>query len=142
MNMFKPTSAKTPDEYIAMIDEPRRSEIQALHNLITKTLPNQKPLIMSGMIGYGTFEYKYSSGRSGTWSLVMLASQKNYISLYVCALDGEQYIAEKYKDKLPKTSIGKSCIRFKHLEDVDLDIIVEILRRTEKLGGAFANSHA
>lgn len=140
MNMFKPTAAKTPQEYISLLDEPRRSEIQRLHDLILKTLPNQKPTIESGMIGYGMFEYKYSSGRSGNWPLVLLASRKDYISLYVCAVDGDQYVAEKYKPKLPKASIGKSCIRFKHPEDVDLDVITEILRRTEKLGGAFAVS--
>ena len=64
MNMFKSTDAKTPDEYIAKIDEPRRGQIQLLHDLIRKTIPQKKPYIISGMIGYGSFHYKSASGRT------------------------------------------------------------------------------
>lgn len=135
MNMFKPTSAKSPDEYLAMIPEPRRQEMEEIHILIQKTIPDLIPHILSGMIGYGTYHYKYASGREGDWSLVALASQKNYISVYVCAVDKDKYLAESYKDKLPKASIGKSCIRFKRLADVDLSVITEIIKKAEKLGG-------
>jgi hypothetical protein len=136
MNMFKPTAAKTPAEYITSIPEPRRHDVETLHKLIQKTLPKLKPLIRSGMIGYGTYHYKYESGREGDWSLVMLASQKNYISVYMCSVENGKYIAEEFKDKLPKASIGKSCIRFKALADIDLTILTEIMKRTEKVGGA------
>jgi uncharacterized protein YdhG (YjbR/CyaY superfamily) len=131
MNMFKPTSAKTPEEYISMVDEPRRSEIQKLHNLIRETVPDLKPFIISGMIGYGLYHYKSASGREGDWAIVGLASQKNYISVYVCATDGKQYVAEKYKKALPKASIGKSCIRFKKTDNIDLDVLKKILREGE-----------
>jgi hypothetical protein len=133
--MFKPTAATTPEEYISLIDEPRRSEIEKLHKLIQKTIPDLKPHIVSGMIGYGTYHYRYASGREGDWSLVLLASQKNYISVYVCAVDNEKYITESFKDKLPKASIGKSCIRFKSLADIDLNIITKIISEAAKLGG-------
>lgn len=135
MNMFKPTVAKTPEEYIAMIPEPRRQEIETLHALIQKTVPRLKPRILSGMIGYGTYHYRYASGREGDWSLIALASQKNYISVYVCAMEKDSYLAETYKDKLPKASIGKSCIRFKKLSDIDLSVLMEIIKKAEKLGG-------
>jgi len=129
MNMFKPTTAKTPEEYIGMIDEPRRAHIEQLDKLIRKTVPDLKPHILAGMIGYGTFHYKSKSGREGDWSIIALASQKNYISLYICAADAQGYLAERYKDKLPKASIGKSCIRFKKPEDVDQDMLVEIMKK-------------
>ncbi len=132
MNMFKPTTAKTPEEYISLIDEPRRSEIRELHELIQKTVPKLKPHILAGMIGYGTYHYQYASGREGDWSIIALASQKNYISVYVCASDGKEYVAEKYKSKLPKANIGKSCIRFKHISDLDLKILQEVIRAGEK----------
>lgn len=134
--MFKPTSAESPEEYIAMIPEPRKEEVKKLHELIQKTVPSLKPHILSGMIGYGTYHYRYASGREGDWALILLASQKNYISVYVCALNGEKYLAEAYKDKFPKASIGKSCIRFKKLEDIDLSILTELIQKAEKLGGA------
>ena len=125
--MFKKTLAKTPEQYIAMLDEPRKSEIQKLHNFIQKVAPGLKPHILAGMIGYGTYHYKGKSGREGDWSIIALASQKNYISVYLCASDGKQYVAEKNKKKFPKASVGKSCIRFKKLEDIDLGVLKEVL---------------
>lgn len=133
MNMFKPTKAKTPEEYIEMIDEPRRSEIQVLHDFIRKVIPDQEPQITAGMIGYGKYHYKSKSGREGDWSIICLASQKNYISVYACAADGKQYVAEKYKKELPKASIGKSCIRFKKVSDIDLKVLEKIIRESVKL---------
>jgi hypothetical protein len=64
---------------------------------------------------------------------VGLASQKNYISVYVCASDGKQYVAEKYKHKLPKASIGKSCIRFKKVSDIDLTVLREVIEEGARL---------
>jgi uncharacterized protein YdhG (YjbR/CyaY superfamily) len=128
MNMFKPTTAKTPKEYIAMIEDPkRRGEIQELHDLILKTAPELDPHILSGMLGYGTYPYKTAAGKTGEWSKLALASQKNYISLYVCCLVDGHYLAEDFVDKLPKANIGKSCIRFNHLADVDLGVIKELI---------------
>lgn len=135
MNMFKSSPAKTPEEYIAMVPEERREIIQKVHNVITKAVPGLKPRIVYGMIGYGTYHYKSKSGREGDWSLVLLANQKNYISVYVCAVDNGKYIAESNKDRLGKVSVGKSCIRFKKLEDINLDVLTELCKKAEKLGG-------
>lgn len=125
--MFKPTKAKTPEEYLEMIPEPRRSEVKKLHEFIKKMVPELKLHIMAGMIGYGTYHYKYASGREGDWSIIGLASQKNYISVYVCAVFDGKYVAEKYKDQFPKASIGKSCIRFRKLADIDLDVLKAVI---------------
>lgn len=133
MNMFKATKATTADEYIDGLEEPRKSQIKTLHQLIVKTVPKLKPFIISGMIGYGSYKYKSKSGREGEWCVLALASQKNYISLYVCAMDGERYLTEEYKPKLPKTSIGKSCIRFKKIEDIDLEVIKDMLKKAGNL---------
>ena len=135
MNMFKKTNAKTPKEYIEMIAEPRKSEILKLFNFIQKILPNEKPFILVGMIGFVPFHYKSKSGREGDWSVIALASQKNYISLYVCAVDPDsmgtgknQYVAEKYKNLLPRANIGRSCIRFKKMDDIDMKILEKVIR--------------
>jgi len=132
MNMFKSTSAKTPKEYIDQLIEPRKSEIEKVDVFIRKTVPKLKPFIISGMIGYGAYHYKYPSGREGDWAVVLLASQKNYISIYACGMSGEEYVAEKYKKELPKASIGKSCIRFKKFEDLDSGVLKKILLESEE----------
>jgi hypothetical protein len=47
--------------------------------------------------------------------------------------DGKQYLAEKFKKELPKASIGRSCIRFKKLDDIDLKVIQQILKEAGKM---------
>jgi hypothetical protein len=67
--------------------------------------------------------------------VIALANQKNYISLYVCALDKGQYIAEKHKKELGKVSVGKSCIRFKKIEDINLPVLKKVLQLAAKSPG-------
>ena len=126
--MLGKTKAKTPREYIDGLKEPRRSDVRALHGLITKTAPQLKPKLWGGTIGYGQFHYRYASGREGDWFVVGLMSRKDGISFYSCLSDGKQYIAEKHKKDLPKADIGKSCIRFKRLVDVDQRVLAKIIR--------------
>jgi hypothetical protein len=129
------SDAATHDEYIERLDEPRRGEIRALHELIRRTVPELEPTMDFGMLGYGKYHYRYASGREGDWQLVGVASNKNYISLYVTAAapDGG-YLAESYKEQLRKASIGKSCIRFKRLSDVDQEVLERLLRNVAEAG--------
>src|SRR5690242_5730618 len=110
-------NVKTPAEYIAAVDEKRRSDIAALDALIRKHAPKLEPVIMDGMLGYGPFHYRYASGREGDACRLSLASNKSYISLYCNAADEQGYVAERFVDRLPKASIGKSCVRFKRVAD-------------------------
>ena len=58
-----------------------------------------------------------------------LASQKQYVSLYLCATVDGGYLAEENADRLgAKVSVGKSCIRFKRLSDIDLEVVAELVR--------------
>lgn len=127
-------SAKTPTQYIAALEEPRKSDIAALHKLIRKLAPKLDPHIRSGMLGYGTYHYKYASGREGEWFRIGLASNKSYISLYCCAADARGYVAERHRDALPKASIGKSCVRFKRLSDLDPKALEKLIQDTVKTG--------
>jgi uncharacterized protein YdhG (YjbR/CyaY superfamily) len=129
------SDAATHEEYIERLAEPRRSDVRALHELIRRTVPQLEPTMDFGMLGYGKYHYRYPSGREGDWMLVAVASNKNYISLYVTAVapDGG-YLAESYKEQLPKASIGKSCIRFRHLSDVDQGVLEQLLRTVAEIG--------
>jgi len=126
--MFKTTTATSPEAYIAALDEPRRSEIRRLHELIRDTADHLEPHLEAGMLAYGRYHYRYASGREGDWFRIGLASHKRYISLYVMAERDGRYLAETYRERLPKASIGKSCVRFRSLEDVDLDALGPLIR--------------
>lgn len=135
MNMFKPVKAKNEKEYIDLIDEPRKSQIVELDKFIKKTVPKLKPQFAYNMLGYGMFHYKTRSGNEGEWPVIALASQKNYISVYVCSVKDGKYIAEANKDKLGKVSVGKSCIRFEKIEDVNMKELERVLKEAAKSPG-------
>ncbi len=115
------TSPLTVAGYLDELQEPRKSEVAAVHGMIVKALPKLKPAVASGMIGYGSYHYKYESGREGDAPVVALSSRKEYISVYV-------YGAEEHQAELPQAAIGKSCIRFKRLADIDLKILEKIVK--------------
>ena len=142
MNMFKPSKAKNIAEYIDAIPEPRKEAIKFLHTFIQESAPELKPHFAYNMLGYGSFKYKKhkrslasSAGKKeiNDWPVVALANQKNYISVYVCAVEDGEYLAEKYKDKLGKVNVGKSCIRFKKLEDLNLDELKRVIQKLKKI---------
>ncbi len=135
MNMFKPVDAKNDTEYIELLEDSRKEIILALDKIIKETSPTFKRHFSYNMLGYGTFKYTNYKKELIDWPIIALASQKNYISLYVCCITDGQYLAEKSKDKLGKVSVGKSCIRFKKLEDLNLDAIKELLQEAAKNPG-------
>lgn len=133
--MFKATKANSVASYLAQIPKERKELVLFFHKFIQKTVPKLKSHFAYNMIGYGSFPYLNNKKEKLEWPVVALANQKNYISLYVCALDKGQYIAEKHKKELGKVSIGKSCIRFKKLEDVNLPILKKVLLLAAKSPG-------
>lgn len=121
-------AVNTPEEYLDKLDEPRRSDVAALDALIRKNAPKLTPFIHNGMLAYGHWHYKYPTGREGDWFHIGVASNKAYISLYICAIDKDGYVAERYRDELPKASVGKSCVRFKRLSDVSTAVLTKLIR--------------
>lgn len=135
MNMFKDAGVDNVKDYLSLVPDDRKDTINFLHNFIQKTSPELKVFYAYNMIGYGKFKYTDYKKEVIDWPVVAMASQKSYISIYVCALDGEKYLAEKYKDKLGKVNVGKSCMRFKKLEDLNLETLEEILKLASKSPG-------
>ena len=129
--MIASPDIKTPEQYFASLAEPRRSDVRALHKAICKTIPKHKPEMIGGFLGYGKYRYKYESGREGDTGAVVLASQKQYISLYLGCTDDES-LAEKNGHLLGKVSVGKCCIRFRKLEDLNLKVAMELVKETAK----------
>ena len=122
------STATTPEEDIEALEEPRRSDVRHLHELIRRVAPDLEPRIQSGHLAYGTYRYRYASGREGEWPPIGLASQKRYISLYFMATVGDRYLAESYKERLPKADIGRSCVRFRRLTDLDEPALEQLIR--------------
>jgi len=124
----------TPDEYLASVDDKRRADVVALDALIRETAPDLERVVRYGMLEYGPFHYRYASGREGDATLIALAAQKRYLSLYVLCATETGYLAETFAERLPKASIGKSCVRFTALARVDVDVLRELISEAARLG--------
>lgn len=135
MNMFKPVKAKSIKEYFAQLPEERKEPLEFLHKFIQETDSTLKPNFLYNMPGYGSFKYKDSKKQLFDWPTIALASQKNYMSLYVCSIDDGEYLAEKYADKLGKVNVGRSCIRFKKLSDLNLEELKKVIKLAAKSPG-------
>lgn len=133
--MFKKVKATTVATYLNAVPDDRQELIHFLHTFIQKAAPKLKPHFAYNMLGYGSFPYRNHKHEPITWPVVSLANQKNYVSIYVCSVVDGKYIAETYKNELGKVSVGKSCIRFKKLEDVNLPLLKKVLQTAAKHPG-------
>ena len=135
MNMFAKNAAKSLDEYLFLIPDDRKKDIDFLHAFIQKAVPKLKPYYASNMIGSGSFYYLDSKKQKKDWPIISLANQKNYITIYVCTIVTDKAAAEKYKKELGKLTKGITCIRFKKIEEINLETLKTVLKLAEKNPG-------
>jgi hypothetical protein len=133
--MFKAIKAKTVDEYLSSVPSDRQSIINFLHKFIQESASSLKPHLAYNMLGYGSFQYKNYKKEMIEWPVIALANQKNYVSIYVCAVDNGEYLAEKRKESLGKVSVGKSCIRFKRIDDLNLPELKKLIAEAARNPG-------
>lgn len=137
----KPRGATSARDWLARLPEDRRADVEALDALIRRCAPALKPVFSPklGMMGYGPYHYRYASGREGESFHIALASQVQHLSLYLSCTDGAgAYVAEKHRAALKPASVGRSCIRFRRLEQMDLGVLEKVVREAaaaKPLGG-------
>lgn len=124
--------ASNVDEYFAKTGD-YESALRQLDEVIQTSAPHLERALFGNMgngvaVGYGLMPYQSKSMKEpGEWPLIGLAAQKNYMALYICSVIDGKYIAEIYEKELGKVNIGRSCIRFKQLDDLNLDVVRKIL---------------
>jgi hypothetical protein len=125
--------------YIASQPEPKRSEMQTLHELTLRVLPNCKLWFDNGKnsenktvsnptIGYGLLTIKYADGKTRDFFQIGLSGNTTGISVYIIGLKDKTFLAKTYGKKLGKASVTGYCIKFKTLKDVNLDILEAVIR--------------
>lgn len=137
------TTAKlTPRSYLAGLPEERRLALTVLDGAIRQAAPKLKPKMRDMMgkpvLSYGEFPYTFADGKVGTWFTIGLASNKSYLSLYICCCDEHGYLIDQHKTKLGKVRTGRSCINFKRLEDLDLPAAMNLVKLAAKRGGGLS----
>ncbi|MGZ8745395.1 MAG: DUF1801 domain-containing protein [Nocardioides sp.] len=129
------SDAPTVEDYLAELPPERRDAIAAVRAVVNANLPDGYAESMAfGMIGWGIPLEDYPDTYNGQpLGVVALASQKNHMALYLMGIYTvpglEDWFREQYVDRGLKIDMGKSCLRFKRLDQVPLDVIGEVVRR-------------
>jgi hypothetical protein len=123
------SKTKTVDAYLEELQEERREIISRLRELILENLPKgYEETMQYGMISYIIpFDKFPDTYNKQPLAYMSLASQKNYISLYMNNIHSDPKLEEWFKGEFEKSGkkldMGKSCVRFKKLEQLPLDVI-------------------
>jgi len=123
-NKTKATKASVESYLSAIEDETRRKDCLALTKLMTKATKEQPQLWGTSIVGFGTYHYKYESGREGDSCLTGFSSRKSDISIYLVASFPGQ---EELLAKLGKHTMGKGCLHVRRLGDVDSMILERLI---------------
>lgn len=128
--------ANSPDDYILQLPEERQVVIGKLRDTIKKHLPSGfEETINYGMIGFVVLHSKYPAGYHCTPELpvpfINIASQKNFVAVYHMGLYAKRELFDWFTNEFPKHSkrkldMGKSCIRFKNLNDIPYALIAQL----------------
>ena len=113
------------DSYIEAIDDHiRRRDCQKLARLMAKVTKEKPRMWGPSIVGFGSYHYKYDSGREGDSCLVGFSSRKGDISVYLTAdfLGHDELLS-----KLGKHKTGKACLYIRKLDDVDLKVLEKLV---------------
>ena len=138
------SDAKTPEEYISALPKERKDAVSKLRKVILKNLPNGFTETMGyGMLGYVVPHSIYPDGYhcdpKTPLPFMSVASQKNFIAVYHMGVYAHKEIYDWFVNEYPKYSnrkldMGKSCIRFKKIDEIPYKLIGELASKmtTEK----------
>lgn len=122
-----PTNASVDAFLNAIPDDATREDCRTLVKIMRQATNTQPKMWGPSMVGFGSYNYKYESGREGDWFLTGFSPRKRDLTLYIMAG------AKRYPDlmrKLGKHKTGVSCLYIKRLADVDLDVLKELVQES------------
>ena len=123
-NKTKMTEASVESYLSAIENEARRDDCKALAKLMTKATKQKPKMWGTSIVGFGSYHYKYASGREGDSCLTGFSSRKGDISIYLVANFPGQ---DKLLAKLGKHKRGKGCLYVRTLGDVDLAVLEQLV---------------
>ena len=124
-----PTDRSVAEFVDNIADEGQRADSRALIGLMRKVTKAEPRMWGPGIVGFGSYRYKYGSGREGEWFLAGFSPRKGTMTLYITA-GVERYPA--LLAKLGKHKTGRACLYVKRLADVDMRILTEMVQQSVK----------
>src|SRR5262245_18468882 len=140
-NKTKPTDASVDDYIAARGSEQQRDDCRKLIALLEKATRQPPRMWGPSIVGFGSYRYTYDSGHSGEAPLAGLAIRGRELVIYLVPEQAEQ---KSLLSKLGPHKMGKSCLYFKRLADLDRSVleklvvasVAEVMRRCGSHGGA------
>ena len=130
------SNASTVGEYLDELSPARRTAVSAVREVVLSNLPDGYAEMMDfGMIAYVVPLERFPNTYNGhPLSYAAISSEKNYVSVHLMNIyadpDSTQWFAERYKATGKRLDMGKSCVRFRKLDDLPLALIGEAVART------------
>jgi hypothetical protein len=127
------------ETYITSQPAPKRNDMQVLHHLMLHVLPGCRLWFSDGKnrdnktvsnptIGYGLRTIHYADGKTRAFYQIGISANTTGISVYVLGLDDKTYLSQTYGEKLGKASVSGYCIKFKRLNDINMNILEAAIR--------------
>ena len=126
-NKTKATDVSVESYLSAIEDESRRKDCEALTGLMKQATKEQPKMWGTSIVGFGSYHYRYESGREGNSPLVGFSSRKGDMTLY---LESSFSGYEDLLSKMGKHKLGKGCLYIRKLSDVDLNILEQLVADT------------
>ncbi|WP_194973251.1 DUF1801 domain-containing protein [Aquiflexum lacus] len=125
-NKTKETEKSVEDFINAVEDQKKRQDSFELLKLFQEVSGFEPKMWGDSIIGFGSYHYKYASGREGDFLLIGFSPRKNAISLYLsCDIEGQH---ASILSKLGKFKNGKSCLYVNKLEDINIEVLIDLVK--------------
>ena len=108
-------------------NEKKRQDSFTILELMKQVTGAEPEMWGESIVGFGSYHYKYASGREGDWFVTGFAPRKQNLTLYIMS-GFDSY--NQLLSKLGKHSTGKSCLYIKKIEDVDMDVLKELVKQS------------
>lgn len=133
------TTQQQIQAHLNSLPQPKQADMRTLHNLICGAYPACKQWFHDGTddtgkvvanptIGYGQLTMQYAKGPSKEWFRVGLSANTTGISVYILGLKDKTYLAQTYGKTIGKAGVTGYCIKFKKLNDINVDVLMSALQ--------------
>ncbi|HQX28364.1 MAG: DUF1801 domain-containing protein [Flavobacteriales bacterium] len=126
-------------KHIESQSEPKRVDLETLHQRIMQALPKCKLWFLDGKddkgkivsnpnIGYGLQTIKYADGKTKEFYQIGISANTTGISVYIMGIEDKKYLPDTYGKAIGKASVTGYCIKFKTLKDINIDTLETAIR--------------
>lgn len=129
----RPTPASVTDFLDAIPDEARRTDCYALAEMMGEA--GEPRMWGESIVGFGSYDYRYASGRTGTWFRAGFSPRKRSLTVYLMV---DLETQKEALAALGRHSRGKGCLYIKRLADIDTQVLEDLIRSSCAKGGSAA----